>query len=82
MFEATIRTFGGLLAAYDLSGDNALLDGAKHIGQKITELTDERGRTMYTFGRQNGVSGCNTLADSGTKQVEMTFLSQVTRDQK
>ncbi|KAL2880527.1 hypothetical protein SGCOL_004248 [Colletotrichum sp. CLE4] len=35
MFETTIRHLGGLLSAYDLSGEPALLDKAKELGDML-----------------------------------------------
>lgn len=35
LFETTIRVTGGLLSAYELSGDQAILERAVEIGSKM-----------------------------------------------
>jgi mannosyl-oligosaccharide alpha-1,2-mannosidase len=39
-FETTIRLMGGLLSAYDLSGDRVLLDMAQDLGERIEAVFD------------------------------------------
>lgn len=81
VFETTIRVLGGLLSAYDLSKESAFLDLAVKMGQKILAVVTARGITPYTFAGGRGGSGCPSLAESGTLQLEMRYLSHVTGDQ-
>jgi len=80
VFETTIRSLGGLLSAYDLSKDKVFLDLSKQMGQKILEVVSPDGIVPYTFGGGNGGMGCRSLAESGTIQLEMAYLSHVTGD--
>jgi len=80
VFETTIRTLGGLLSAYDLSGEKPLLDVAVKLGRRILNVVNDKGITPYTFGGGRGGMGCNSLAESGTIQLEMRYLSHVTGD--
>eukprot|EP00450_Noctiluca_scintillans_P017062 CAMPEP_0194523084 /NCGR_PEP_ID=MMETSP0253-20130528/57872_1 /TAXON_ID=2966 /ORGANISM="Noctiluca scintillans" /LENGTH=495 /DNA_ID=CAMNT_0039367585 /DNA_START=46 /DNA_END=1530 /DNA_ORIENTATION=- len=77
-FETTIRTLGGLLSAYDLSADEVFLDAAKLLASRINENVTEKGVSANSFGSNRTVS--NTLARSGTVQLEMRYLSHVTGD--
>ena len=78
LFETTIRTLGGLLAAFDLSEDPLFKDLAKLLGDKVSAQTSSEGVSPYTFGGGSGGMGCPSLAESGTMQVEMNYLSKIT----
>lgn len=80
IFETTIRSLGGLLAAYDLSREKVLLDLAVQLGRRILSSVNAQGVTPYTFAGGRGGMGCNSLAESGTIQLEMRYLSHVTGD--
>ncbi|GJN01826.1 hypothetical protein PR202_ga19127 [Eleusine coracana subsp. coracana] len=69
VFETTIRVVGGLLSAYDLSGD-------KYFSIKLKILQID----YYLLGIQH--LGDSILADSGTEQLEFIALSQRTGDPK
>lgn len=47
LFETTIRHLGGLLSAYDLSGERALLKKAKELGDML----------YMAFDTPNGIPG-------------------------
>lgn len=40
VFETTIRVLGGLLAAYHLSAEEALLDKAEDLGRRLAKAFD------------------------------------------
>jgi len=80
VFETTIRTLGGLLSAYDLSREKSLLDVAVKLGRRILQTINDKGVTPYTFAGGKGGMGCPSLAESGTIQLEMRYLSHVTGD--
>eukprot|EP00440_Ansanella_granifera_P035343 gb/GFBE01038336.1/.p1 GENE.gb/GFBE01038336.1/~~gb/GFBE01038336.1/.p1 ORF type:complete len:751 (+),score=151.33 gb/GFBE01038336.1/:1-2253(+) len=80
VFETTIRSLGGLLSAYDLSKDKVFLDLSVQLGQRILRTVSSRGVTPYTFGGGSGGMGCHSLAESGTIQLEMRYLSHITGD--
>ena len=83
---------GGLLAAYDLSKElgswllalekqeKDLLNLADQLGRRILTVVNARGVAPYTFGGGRGGSGCPSLAESGTLQLEMRYLSHATGD--
>ena len=86
VFETTIRELGGLLAAYDLSGDKVFLDKARVLGDLLMPAFDTATgipTAQVSFHSHAGVSGWagNTaiLAELGTLQVEFRHLAHHTR---
>ncbi|XP_058101831.1 mannosyl-oligosaccharide 1,2-alpha-mannosidase MNS2-like [Magnolia sinica] len=47
VFETTIRVVGGLLSAYDLSGDRVFLEKAKDIADRLLPAWDTASRIPY-----------------------------------
>ncbi|TKA74062.1 hypothetical protein B0A49_03018 [Cryomyces minteri] len=90
VFETTIRHLGGLLAAYDLSGDRRLLDKAGEVGDMLYVAFDTPNRMPITrWDFQNGAKGVPQIGDDfilvaeiGSLTMEFTRLSQLTRDPK
>nr|AWA44658.1 alpha-1,2-Mannosidase [Saccharum spontaneum] len=90
VFETTIRVVGGLLSAYDLSGDKVFLDKAKDITDRLLPAWDTTSGIPYNrinlaHGRAHNpgwTNGDSILADSGTEQLEFIALSQRTGDPK
>ncbi|PKA51372.1 Mannosyl-oligosaccharide 1,2-alpha-mannosidase MNS2 [Apostasia shenzhenica] len=90
VFETTIRVVGGLLSAYDLSGDSVFLEKARDIADRLLPAWNTQSGIPYNsinlahgnphnFGWAGGDS---ILADSGTEQLEFIVLSQRTGDPK
>ncbi|BAT81447.1 Mannosyl-oligosaccharide 1,2-alpha-mannosidase [Vigna angularis] len=90
VFETTIRVVGGLLSAYDLSGDKVFLDKAREIADRLLPAWNTPTGIPYNIinlshGRAHNPSwtgGESILADSGTEQLEFIVLSQRTGDPK
>ncbi|KAL5699617.1 mannosyl-oligosaccharide 1,2-alpha-mannosidase [Ranunculus cassubicifolius] len=90
VFETTIRVVGGLLSAYDLSGEKVFLAKAVDIADRLLPAWDTPSGIPYnTINLQNGnphnpgwTGGESILADSGTEQLEFIALSQRTGDAK
>ncbi|KAF0894155.1 hypothetical protein E2562_034887 [Oryza meyeriana var. granulata] len=90
VFETTIRVVGGLLSAYDLSGDKVFLEKAKDITDRLLPAWDTASGIPYNrinlaHGRAHNpgwTNGDSILADSGTEQLEFIALSQRTGDSK
>ena len=89
VFETTIRHLGGLLAAYDLSGDKRLLDKAKEFGEMLLVPFDTPNRmpiTRWKFHEAlNGPQEADTtvlVAEIGSLSMEFTRLSQITGDMR
>ncbi|EGO55952.1 hypothetical protein NEUTE1DRAFT_68020 [Neurospora tetrasperma FGSC 2508] len=89
MFETTIRYLGGLLGAYDLSGEKALLDKAQELGDMLYMGFDTPNRMpgfWFNFEeakRGAQVAGTNDPSASPCSlSLEFTRLSQLTGDQK
>lgn len=90
VFETTIRVVGGLLSAYDLSGDKVFLEKATDIADRLLPAWDTPSGIPYnTINLQQGsahnpgwTGGESILADSGTEQLEFIALSQRTGDRK
>ncbi len=85
-FECTIRSLGGLLSAYDWSKDDAFLDKAHDLGDRIFAVFDTK--TGIPFGeinlhnkqaRNEGWMGNEVSLSAGTTlQVEFRYLAKVT----
>ncbi|CAL0335317.1 unnamed protein product [Lupinus luteus] len=90
VFETTIRVVGGLLSAYDLSGDKVFLEKATDIADRLLPAWDTPTGIPYNIinlshghAHNPGWTGGNSiLADSGTEQLEFIALSQRTGDPK
>ncbi|KAK2596646.1 hypothetical protein QQS21_006267 [Conoideocrella luteorostrata] len=90
VFETTIRFLGGLLSAYDLSGDRRLLTKAHNVGDLIYKAFDTPNHLPITrwnlhdaaYGYKQTASSSTLLAEIGSLTMEFTRLSLVTRDPK
>lgn len=92
VFETTIRYLGGLLSAYDISGQRypLLLDKAIELGDMLYVAFDTPNRMPVTrWDWENGALGGEQISDShtlvaevGSMTLEFTRLSQLTRDDK
>ncbi|XWS20644.1 hypothetical protein CRYUN_Cryun31cG0120400 [Craigia yunnanensis] len=90
VFETTIRVVGGLLSAYDLSGDKVFLEKARDIADRLLPAWETPTGIPYNVinlahgnAHNHGwTGGQSILADSGTEQLEFIALSQRTGDPK
>lgn len=89
LFETTIRHLGGLLSAYDLSGDEALRKKAVELGEMLYVGFDTPNRMPgfwlnWADARRGGqLAGTNDAsAAPGSLCLEFTRLSQITGDPK
>ncbi|KAG5980105.1 hypothetical protein E4U55_004378, partial [Claviceps digitariae] len=89
LFETTIRHLGGLLSAYDLSGDGALLSKAVELGEMLYHGFDTPNNLPgfwlnYAEAKHgNLVAGTNDpSASPASLCLEFTRLSQITGDSK
>lgn len=83
VFETTIRSVGGLLSAYDWSGDKVFLDSALDLGSRLIRSFDN-SPTGIPFGQVNLATGAASnipwagnnaiLAEFGTLQLEFRWL--------
>ena len=88
VFETTIRYIGGLLAAYDLSGKEILLQKAVELGDMMYVAFDTPNRMPITRWKwqdaRNGslqeAQDAVISAEIGSLSLEFTRLSQLTRD--
>jgi hypothetical protein len=79
-FETTIRSLGGLLSAYDLSGDKAFLEKAEDLGKRLQKAYDTKsGLPHGSVNLQDGRShnfGWNgnqfILAEIGTRKFGLS----------
>ena len=86
VFETTIRSLGGLLGAYDWSGDKVFLEKAIDLGNRLfhsfdtpsgipygeVNLATGNGRNENWLGKEVSLSAGTTL------QVEFRYLAKVT----
>ncbi|PGG98873.1 hypothetical protein AJ79_08749 [Helicocarpus griseus UAMH5409] len=90
VFETTIRYLGGLLSAYDLSGEQILLDKATELGNILYVAFDTPNRMPVTrwnihstfMGLSQEANSFCLLAEIGSLTMEFTRLSQLTGDPK
>lgn len=89
LFETTIRHLGGLLSAYDLSGEHALLEKAKELGDMLYMAFDTPNRIpgfwMNFEDARNGgqVAGTHDPSACPTSlSLEFTRLAQLTGQDK
>jgi hypothetical protein len=89
-FETVIRVFGGLLSAYDLSGDKMFLDKAQDVGARLGRAFDTptglpRAQVSLSSGRianPGWTGGSSILAEVATVQLEFMYLSRHTKDEQ
>lgn len=85
-FETTIRSLGGLLSAYDLSGDKVFLEKADDLGAKLFKAYDTpsglpRASVNLRTGHAHNMGWTGNayiLAEIGTQQIEYRYLSKAT----
>ncbi|KAL0941175.1 uncharacterized protein CTRU02_203938 [Colletotrichum truncatum] len=89
LFETTIRHLGGLLSAYDLSGEPALLEKAKEFGDMLYLGFDTPNRLPgFWVNFEDAKKGTQLAgthdpsASPGSLSMEFTRLSQLTGDPK
>ncbi|KAG5987610.1 hypothetical protein E4U52_007406 [Claviceps spartinae] len=90
VFETAIRFLGGLLSAYDLSGDERLLTKAHNVGDLLYKAFDTPNHLPVTRwnlheaarGAKQTASSTTLLAEIGSLVLEFTRLSLVTKDPK
>ena len=80
-FEITIRLLGGLLSAYQLSGDHRLLELADDLGNRLLPAFDSPTGMPYMFvnlktGKVRGK--ISNPAEIGTLLIEFGALSKLT----
>lgn len=88
--EVNIRTLGGLLSAYDLSGDPRLLQKSIEIGDLLYTIFDTPNRMpiihwdLHKAARQEEqqTEEVASASELGSFILEFTRLSQITRDLK
>ncbi|KAK4233537.1 endoplasmic reticulum mannosyl-oligosaccharide 1,2-alpha-mannosidase [Achaetomium macrosporum] len=90
VFETSIRFLGGLLSAYDLSGDRRLLSKARDVGDMLYKAFDTPSRLpvpKWDFhaaarGDKQSDPAQLLLAELGSHAMEFTRLSLLTNDPK
>lgn len=89
IFETTIRHLGGLLAAYDLSGEPALLSKAKELGDMLYMGFDTPNRMPpFWLNFENVLTGSQIAgthdpsASPASLGLEFTRLAQLTGEDK
>ena len=79
-FEITIRMLGGLLSAYQLTGDERLLHKAEDLGQRLLPAFDSPTGLPFVYvnlrtGKTRGVD--SNPAETGTLLLEFGTLSKL-----
>jgi len=88
VFETTIRSLGGLLSAYDLSGDPVFLEKADDLGSRLLHAFDSPNGIPYGYTELNGTKSHNgwsgnvaRIVEAGSLQVEFRYLAHMTKKQ-
>lgn len=86
-FETTIRSLGGLLAAYDWSGDEVFLEKAQDLGKRLFKAVDSNPLGI-PYGQVNLATGAvhnipwtgesSIVAEFATVQIEFRLLARLT----
>eukprot|EP00004_Rigifila_ramosa_P014930 TRINITY_DN3437_c0_g1_i2.p1 TRINITY_DN3437_c0_g1~~TRINITY_DN3437_c0_g1_i2.p1 ORF type:complete len:620 (-),score=132.66 TRINITY_DN3437_c0_g1_i2:17-1600(-) len=87
-FECTIRVLGGLIAAYEFSGDKMFLEKAQKVGDGLVRaFNSPTGIPYSTINLISGdaslpgwTGGSAILAEAGTVQLEFRALSRHTQN--
>ncbi|TKA24150.1 hypothetical protein B0A50_06890 [Salinomyces thailandicus] len=89
VFETTIRHLGGFLSAYDMSGDQRLLDKAMEFGEMLIRAFDTPNKLPITrwkpqeyLQKPQEADPVVLVAEIGSLEMEFTRLSIVTGDPK
>jgi hypothetical protein len=85
VFETNIRVLGGLLSAYEITQDPALLDKATDLGERLLPAFDTpTGMPRPTVNLATGLAsgGESNVAQIGTFVLEFGALSQWTGDDR
>jgi len=90
VFETTIRNLGGLLSAYDLSGDQIFMDRADELGARLLNAFESKsgipyGRTVLNARKSYNEAGNGEkalLSELGTLQLEFRHLTALTGKEK
>lgn len=90
VFETNVRHLGGLLSAYELSGDKRLLNKSREVGEMLYHAFDTPNHmpvTRWNFrnageGKPQVAEERVLLAEIGSMTLEFTRLSQLTGDPK
>ncbi|KAI8606411.1 class I alpha-mannosidase [Dissophora ornata] len=83
-FETIIRYLGGLLSAFDLTGEKVLLDKAEELGNYMLNAFQKRnfpaGRVAVDESANHSPVYSFVLAEVGTIQLEFSRLSMLTKN--
>lgn len=82
VFETTIRNLGGLLSAYSLRPNHALLEAAEKTGEwLLNAYTTPSGLPAFAMGPGESPKDAKStsLADAGTQLLEHSELSHITK---
>lgn len=82
-FEVNIRILGGLLAMYEYTGKQEILDKTEEFGQKMLKAFDSpTGMPYYWFNLKTGeVKGSKiNVAEAASYMMEMGILSYYTKN--
>jgi len=86
VFETTIRELGGLLSAFALSGNSVFREKAAELGDRLLPAFRNglplAQVILKTGTAKRGKVRGTVLSEAGTVQLELSYLSRITRDPK
>lgn len=90
VFETTIRSLGGLLSAYDFSGDKMFMETADDLANRLSNAFHSSSGIPYSETVLNGNHSFNSgwhsqhavLSELGTMQLEFRHLAAITGKRK
>ncbi|XP_075403801.1 endoplasmic reticulum mannosyl-oligosaccharide 1,2-alpha-mannosidase-like [Tenrec ecaudatus] len=87
VFECTIRVLGGLLSAYNLSGDSLFLGKAEDLGERLLPAFQTHSKLPHSHvnlatGEVHSAFMQSSVAQVGSIQLEFRELSRLTGKEK
>ncbi|GAA95684.1 glycoside hydrolase family 47 protein [Mixia osmundae IAM 14324] len=85
VFETNIRYLGGLIAAYDITGDQLMLDRARELADWFMGCFNNAeslplGRCVFGRDYHGAPGGDHGVAEMGSMSMEFARISQLTGD--
>mmetsp|Transcript_34867 Transcript_34867/g.79519 ORF Transcript_34867/g.79519 Transcript_34867/m.79519 type:complete len:609 (+) Transcript_34867:18-1844(+) len=89
-FETTIRVLGGLMTAYEMTGDEIMLTKGRDLGDRLMAAFNSPTGIPYSnvnlvtraVSSPGWTGGATVLAEIGTVQLEFNALSRHSKDPK
>lgn len=91
IFELNIRVLGGLLSAYQMTGDEDYKIFAEYVASKIVQTFVEPSGVPYclasygkkpSLGNNKWTGGCSSTAEIGTLALELEYMGDISGNEQ